>query len=180
MVLFWISIQQVPVVAVQHSKALIYNSTGKQLLVAGRQGILPQSQPGPSALLELSYSIRGAYKKQQVSRFPPPKHNLISLGEVPAVIEALRIFCRTRLAYLTGASFTLSLLPLPPEYLLGNRGNAYLAFLSPLTMLVACGLVSLTWYILAILMYIVGSIGSCFSSRYAFSALFSILYLTPM
>lgn len=74
-----------------------------------------------------------------------------ALGTVPRVIDSLAKFLRARLPYLLGASYFISLIPLPAHLWLGNRGEPLLAPLAPLMLLVATGLVSVSWWLVLLL-----------------------------
>ena len=52
-----------------------------------------------------------------------------------------------------GATFFISLLPLPKEYVLGNGGEVFFAPLAPLVLLIATGFVTISWFALCMLMW---------------------------
>ena len=67
-----------------------------------------------------------------------------------SVSESLDTFTRTTLPRLLGAAVVISLLPLPRDYVLGNAGEAIFALHAPLVLLIATGLVSMSWCALCI------------------------------
>jgi hypothetical protein len=87
---------------------------------------------------------------------------------MPSVLEALAKFCRTRLAPLLALLFIASLAPLPAEYLLGNQGEPYLAFISPLIVVIAAGLVCASWFVLILIMYPLGRVAGFLFGRYVY------------
>lgn len=74
-------------------------------------------------------------------------------GTVPTVIDTLSVFVRTKLVKLLGASFVVSLIPLPTHLWLGNGGEPLLAFLAPLMLVAAVGLVSVSWWLITLLKF---------------------------
>jgi glycosylphosphatidylinositol deacylase len=71
-----------------------------------------------------------------------------------SVSESFDTFTRTTLPRLLAAAGVISLLPLPRDYVLGNAGEAIFALHAPLVLLVATGLVSVSWYALCIVMWL--------------------------
>jgi hypothetical protein len=63
------------------------------------------------------------------------------------------------------ASFLVSFVPLPVDYYLGNEGEALFAPIAPVLLLLASGLVFVTWWVLTILMWSIGNIGTLFLGR---------------
>lgn len=59
-------------------------------------------------------------------------------------------------------SYIVACLPLPSKYYLGNRGEFLLAPIAPLLLLIVTGLVSISWWILLLLMWPIGRIGILF------------------
>lgn len=57
------------------------------------------------------------------------------------------------LRYLLPASFFASFLPLPASLYLGTQGDTIFAFLGPIILLIASGLVVVVWWILCILLW---------------------------
>ncbi|TFY70018.1 hypothetical protein EVG20_g2909 [Dentipellis fragilis] len=80
-----------------------------------------------------------------------------SIGEagapMPSVLQSLELFVKKALPTLLAISFGLALLPLPADYLLGNSGEAVLAPLAPVLLLIATGLVCVSWFILLALIW---------------------------
>ncbi|KAI0787198.1 PGAP1-like protein-domain-containing protein [Irpex lacteus] len=74
-------------------------------------------------------------------------------GTVPTVIDTLSVFVRTKFVKLLGASFIVSLIPLPTHLWLGNGGEPLLAFLAPLMLVAAVGLVSVSWWLVTLLKF---------------------------
>ncbi|KAA1475868.1 PGAP1-domain-containing protein [Dentipellis sp. KUC8613] len=72
---------------------------------------------------------------------------------MPGVSQSLELFVKKALPTALAVSFGIALLPLPAEYLLGNSGEAVLAPLAPVLLLVATGLVCVSWFILLALMW---------------------------
>ena len=69
------------------------------------------------------------------------------------VPESLSRSTRGTLPRLLVATFVLSLLPLPKDYLLGNGGEVIFAPHAPVFLLIATGLLVLSWWILRLLMW---------------------------
>ena len=72
---------------------------------------------------------------------------------MPSVSESLFGFTRGTLPRLLVATFVISLLPLPKDYVLGNGGEVFFALHAPFVLLIATGLVVVSWWILRILMW---------------------------
>ncbi|KAJ7591454.1 PGAP1-like protein-domain-containing protein [Mycena floridula] len=72
---------------------------------------------------------------------------------MPSVHESLTVFGHRRIPRLLLGSFFVSFLPLSEKYLLGNSGNPYFAVISPLLLLIAFGLVCVSWWILIIALW---------------------------
>ncbi|KAH9019092.1 PGAP1-like protein-domain-containing protein [Lactarius hengduanensis] len=72
---------------------------------------------------------------------------------MPSVSESLSVFTRATLPRLLGATLAISLLPLPRDYVLGNGGEIVFAPLAPLVLLIATGLVTVSWWVLCITMW---------------------------
>jgi glycosylphosphatidylinositol deacylase len=72
---------------------------------------------------------------------------------MPSVSESLTIFTRGTLPRLLGATFVVSLLPLPKDYVLGNGGEVFFAPYTPFVLLIATGLVVVSWWALCVLMW---------------------------
>lgn len=86
---------------------------------------------------------------------------------MPSVSESLSIFTRETLPRLLGATLVLSLLPLPKDYVLGNGGEVIFALLSPLVLLIATGLVAVSWWVLCVVMWPIRKAGRFLSRRKA-------------
>ena len=71
---------------------------------------------------------------------------------MPSVSESLAIFTRRTLPQLLVATFVISLLPLPKDYVLGNGGEVLFAPYTPLVLLIATGLVVISWWVLCVVM----------------------------
>ncbi len=72
---------------------------------------------------------------------------------MPSVSESLSIFTRETLPRLLGATLVISLLPLSKDYVLGNGGEVVFAPLTPLVLLIATGLVTVSWWVLCAVMW---------------------------
>jgi hypothetical protein len=78
---------------------------------------------------------------------------------MPSVSETLSLFTWEILPSLMGATFIVSLLPLSKDYVLGNGGEVAFALLTPLTLLLVTGLVTISWWVICILMWPVRKLG---------------------
>jgi GPI inositol-deacylase len=58
-----------------------------------------------------------------------------------------------------GASFILSLVPLPKDYVLGNEGEVAFALLTPLILLLVTGLVTVSWWMICIVIWPIRKLG---------------------
>jgi GPI inositol-deacylase len=56
-------------------------------------------------------------------------------------------------------SFIISFVPLPENYYLGNRGEPMFAPLAPFLLLLATGIVCLSWWVLQVLMWPIRKFG---------------------
>ena len=70
-----------------------------------------------------------------------------------SVSESLDTFTRSTLPRLLGTAVVISFIPLPRGYVLGNAGEAIFALHAPLVLLIATGLVSVSWWALYIAMW---------------------------
>ncbi|THV08207.1 GPI-inositol-deacylase [Dendrothele bispora CBS 962.96] len=84
---------------------------------------------------------------------------------LPSPQQSLRTFCRKTLPKILLASYVLALIPFSSEYFLGTNGSPVLAPLAPLFVLLATGLVCTSWFVLMILMWPIGKMGSIFIGR---------------
>ncbi|KAG2368585.1 PGAP1-like protein-domain-containing protein [Suillus spraguei] len=73
-------------------------------------------------------------------------------GSMPNVSQSLVAFICGFLPKLLAASFVIALLPLGPEYYLGTRGEPFLGLLAPVLLVVATGLVYVSWWLILLLM----------------------------
>jgi len=71
---------------------------------------------------------------------------------MPSVSESVSQFIGEDLAHFLAITFVVSLLPLPRDYVLGNGGEIAVALLTPLTLLLATGLVIVSWWAMCIMM----------------------------
>lgn len=78
---------------------------------------------------------------------------------MPSVSETLSHFTRETLPRFLCVSFVVSLLPLPKDYLLGNRGEVFFAFLTPVTLFLATGLVTVSWWAIRIILLLIRKLG---------------------
>ncbi|KAH9047006.1 PGAP1-like protein-domain-containing protein [Lactarius deliciosus] len=85
----------------------------------------------------------------------------------PSVSDSLSVFTRVTLPRLLGATFAISLLPLPRDYALGNGGEIVFAPLAPLVLLIATGLVTVSWWVLCITMWPIRKAGRVLARRKA-------------
>lgn len=74
-------------------------------------------------------------------------------GSMPNVSQSLVAFICGFLPKLLAASFVIALLPLGPEYYLGTRGEPFLGLLAPVLLVVATGLVYVSWWFILLLMW---------------------------
>lgn len=74
-------------------------------------------------------------------------------GAMPSVSQSLVAFICRLLPKLLAASFVVALLPLSPDYYLGTRGEPFLGFLAPILLVVATGLVCVSWWLILLLMW---------------------------
>ena len=72
---------------------------------------------------------------------------------MPSVSELLSRFMHGTLLRLLVATFVVSLLPLPTDYVLRNGGEVFFTLHAPFDLLIATSLVVLRWWILCILMW---------------------------
>jgi hypothetical protein len=91
---------------------------------------------------------------------------------MPAVHQSLSTYSRKPLKKLVLVSFLISFLPLPVDYYLGNEGEMTFAPIAPLLLLIASGLVVVSWWVLAILMWPLGKVGIMFLGRFVVTLAF--------
>jgi len=75
---------------------------------------------------------------------------------MPSVGQSLRIYARFLFRYLLPGSLAFSILPLPESLVMGNNGVPFLAPIAPLILLIASGLVCVVWWILLLLITVIG------------------------
>ncbi|KAI9459683.1 PGAP1-like protein-domain-containing protein [Lactarius psammicola] len=124
----------------------------------------------PSAVLALGtgppfpagqwVSLRGCYPALSA-------YTRVEEAPMPSVSESLSIFTRETLPRLLGATLVISLLPLPKDYVLGNEGEVAFAPLTPLVLLIATGLVTVSWWVLCIVMWPIRKAGRVLTRRKA-------------
>ena len=76
-----------------------------------------------------------------------------------SVPQSLTMFISSAFTKLLIVSFMVACLPLPTNYYLGTRGEPLLAPIAPVILFIVTGLVSVSWWILTIFMWLVGHIG---------------------
>ncbi|KAG0707742.1 PGAP1-like protein-domain-containing protein [Suillus ampliporus] len=74
-------------------------------------------------------------------------------GSMPSVQQSLVTFICRSMPKLLAVSFVVALLPLSPDYYLGTRGEPFLGLLAPILLVVATGLVSVSWWFILFLMW---------------------------
>ncbi|KAF9464808.1 GPI-inositol-deacylase [Collybia nuda] len=92
-------------------------------------------------------------------------HTNDTTGAVPTVQDSLNLYGRKTIRKLLLFSLICSVLPLPAAYYLGNSGEILFAPIAPLLLLVASGLVCISWWFLVILMWPIGSLGRSIFGR---------------
>ena len=75
---------------------------------------------------------------------------------MPSIQESLTLYCRFLLRYFVPASLLFSVIPLSEALYLGNIGTILFTPIAPLILLIASGLVCVSWWILAGLLSILG------------------------
>ncbi|KAE9404806.1 PGAP1-domain-containing protein [Gymnopus androsaceus JB14] len=84
---------------------------------------------------------------------------------VPPVDRSLREFGRRKLPKLALASLLISLLPLPDSLFMGTSGEWIYGPIAPMMVLIASGLVCISWMLLVMIMWPIGKISHLFSTR---------------
>ena len=87
-----------------------------------------------------------------------------TVGSMPSVTSSLATFVRRRLPVTVVATFVTSLVPLPLDMWLGNRGELFFAGIAPLAVLIVTGLVTVSWCVLLSLMLPLKMLAKRFSS----------------
>ncbi|KAF8165658.1 GPI-inositol-deacylase [Crassisporium funariophilum] len=81
-------------------------------------------------------------------------------GSVPSVPQSLDLYGRGLFRYLILASLLMSVIPLPESIYLGNKSSLLFAPIAPLILLIASGLVCVSWYMLVLLLTVIGKASS--------------------
>ncbi|KAF5388432.1 hypothetical protein D9615_000673 [Tricholomella constricta] len=81
---------------------------------------------------------------------------------MPSVKDSLSYYGQHTFRKLLLASFVVAFIALPVDYYIGTRGGPLFAPLAPLLLLVASGLVYVSWWVLMCLMWPIGALGSLF------------------
>ena len=84
---------------------------------------------------------------------------------MPSIQESLTRYSYFLFRYFPPASLVLSVIPFHETHYLGNNGNLLLAPIAPLVLLVASGLVCISWWILAGLLLLIGRASSFLFGR---------------
>lgn len=79
---------------------------------------------------------------------------------MPSIQESLARYSRFLFRYFLPGSLVFSVMPLSEMFYLGNNGNLLLAPIAPLILLIASGLVCVSWWILAGLLSVIGQASS--------------------
>jgi len=74
-------------------------------------------------------------------------------GTMPSVQQSLVTFICCPMPKLLAVSFVVALFPLSPNYYMGTRGEPFFGPLAPVLLVVATGLVSVSWWIILLLMW---------------------------
>lgn len=90
---------------------------------------------------------------------------------VPSVSQSLTHYGGSMLRLLLLPSFLFSFIPLPESFYLGNKGEAAFSPIAPLVLILASGLVCVSWWILLFLVFFVSKSGSLFPDRYGFCSM---------
>lgn len=101
-------------------------------------------------------SVLGKYEREGTSRrhlFTCCNTDAYNEDPMPSVSESLFRFMRGTLPRPLVATFIVSLLLRPKDYVLGNGGEVFFTLHAPFVLLIATGSVVLSWWILCILMW---------------------------
>lgn len=93
---------------------------------------------------------------------------LVMTVPTPSVSQSLTHYGGSMLRLLLLPSFLFSFIPLPVSLYLGNKGEAAFSPIAPLVLILASGLVCVSWWILSFLVFLVSKSGSLFPDRYGF------------
>ena len=88
-----------------------------------------------------------------------------NIAPMPSVQESLVHYRRLLFRYFVPASLLFSVIPLSEALYLGNSGKVLFAPIAPLILLLASGLVCVSWWILAGLLSIIGRASSFLFGR---------------
>ena len=94
---------------------------------------------------------------------------------MPSVRESLACYSRFLFRYFLPASLLFSVIPLSETLYLGNNGNVLFSPIAPLILLIASGLVCVSWWILDVLLLMIGRASSFLFGRLVFVGLTIIL-----
>lgn len=83
----------------------------------------------------------------------------------PTVKQSLTTYSQTTFPKLLFASLLIAALPIPAEYYLGTNGEILFAPIAPILLLIASGLVCISWWILVALMWPIGKLGALIFRR---------------
>lgn len=89
-----------------------------------------------------------------------------NIALMPTIEQSLSRFGRQKLPKLLLGSFLVSFVPLYGDLYLGNRGEPLLSLIAPLILLVATGLVFVSWWALVVLMWPLGKIARMVFGRF--------------
>lgn len=98
-----------------------------------------------------------------------------NIASMPSVQESLTLYCRFLFSYFVPASLLFSVIPLSETLYLGNNGNVLFAPIAPLILLIASGLVCVSWWILAGLLTIIERASSFLFKRSVFVGFTNVL-----
>lgn len=95
---------------------------------------------------------------------------------MPSIQESLARYNRVLFRYMLPGSLVFSVIPLYETLYLGNNGNLLLAPIAPLILLIASGLVCVSWWILAGLLSVIGRGSSVLFRRSVFVCLINMIW----
>ena len=90
---------------------------------------------------------------------------MANIASMPSVQESLACYSGFLFRYFVPASLLFSVIPLSEALYLGNNGNVLFAPIAPLILLIASGLVCVSWWILAGLLWMIGRASSFLFGR---------------
>jgi glycosylphosphatidylinositol deacylase len=100
---------------------------------------------------------------------------MANIAPMPSVQESFACYCRLLFRYFLPASLLFSVIPLSEALYLGNNGNVLFAPIAPFILLIASGLVCVSWWILAGLLSMIGRASSFLFGRSVFVGFTNIL-----